>query len=147
MRVASGIIVLVAASLVSCAHHHRHHPRASVVEGDARQWGARPNTPQVEIVNNQVIIVDQEPIFIPRHFVDKRITWELVPSGSPYVFVSVTVDAEIETKERAFFDCAVIAGGKRVKCENNGTPGKYKYTLRVRGPATLELDPWIMNGR
>jgi hypothetical protein len=148
MKVRWIVVAVVTASLVGCSPHWRPgSTQSGDVPSDAvRSWGAKPNTPQVEIVNDAVIVVDQEPIFIPGSYIDKKVTWEIVPANSRYTFESVRVDADSGVV--AFTDCAVIASGKKAKCENNGKPGKYKYTIKVTGPAAVpELDPWIWNGR
>ncbi len=144
------VIAAVTASLAGCGPHWRHESTQSgdVPPDSIRIWGAKANTPQVEIVNDAVVVVDQEPIFIPANYIDKKITWEIVPANSRYTFVSVRVEAEKDSGVVAFTECAVIGSGKKAKCENNGKPGKYKYTIKVAGPADVpELDPWIWNGR
>lgn len=146
MRILSGVLALVTIALAACAP--RMATQGTETTEILRAWGSKPNSPKVEVVNDAVVIVDQEPIFIPGNYVDKKITWEIVPANSKYKFESVRVENEAATNAQAFTDCAVIADGKKAKCENNGTPGKYKYTIKVTGPATVpELDPWIWNGR
>ena len=95
------------------------------------------------------IVVDQEPIFIPRNFTDKRITWQL-PRDSRYRFDrenGVTVGPEVSSGHRAFSECKPEMNALRYTCRNDGTPGSYKYTIRVTGPASVPpLDPFIRNG-
>ncbi len=145
MRIAPLLLALSAALLASCAgwHGSKHvHPQQLTVER------AKPNTPKVEVINDAVIVVDQEPIYIPRNYIDKSITWEIVPSTSPYSIAAVSVDAEATTKRIALTNCRVLEGGKKARCENTVDEGKYKYTISVSGPARIDpLDPWIWNGR
>jgi len=112
-------------------------------------WRANPNFPNVDVINDSHIIVDQEPIFIPRNFTDKRITWQL-PRDSRYRFDrenGVTVGPEVSSGHRAFSECKPEMNALRYTCKNDGTPGSYKYTIRVTGPASVPpLDPFIRNG-
>ena len=89
MRIAPLLLALSAALLSSCAgwHGSKHvHPQGGAVEA------ARANKPKIEVVDDAVIVIDQEPIFIPRNFIDKSITWEIVPPTSPYSIAAVSVD-------------------------------------------------------
>ena len=112
-------------------------------------WRANPNFPNVDVINDTHIVVDQEPIFIPRNFTDKRITWQL-PRDSRYRFDrenGVTVGPEVSSGHRAFSECKPEMNELRYTCRNDGTPGSYKYTIRVTGPASVPpLDPFIRNG-
>ncbi len=112
-------------------------------------WRANPNFPNVDVINDTHIVVDQEPIFIPRNFTDKRITWQL-PRDSRYRFDrenGVTVGPEVSSGHRAFSECRPEMNELRYTCRNDGTPGSYKYTIRVTGPASVPpLDPFIRNG-
>ena len=113
-------------------------------------WRANPNFPNVDVINDTHIVVDQEPIFIPRNFTDKRITWQL-PRDSRYRFDrenGVTVGPEVSSGHRAFSECKPEMNELRYTCRNDGTPGSYKYPIRVTGPASVpQLDPFIRNGR
>jgi hypothetical protein len=134
MKNALGLVVILA-MLSSCAVHKR--------DGDPGMARANPKRPQVDVLHDKVIVVDQEPIFIPRNFTDKSITWELV--NRHYSFVEIKVEPN-SAGQVAFSNCRDSEQGRKLKCDNNGTPGKYKYTIKVRGPAEIEpLDPWIRN--
>lgn len=144
MRIAPLLLALSAVLLTSCSAWQGKHVQLRQVEFER----AKPNKPKVEVINDAVIVVDQEPIYIPRNYVDKSITWEIVPSPSPYSIAAVSVEAEATTKRIALTNCRVLEGGKRARCENTGDEGKYKYTISVSGPARIDpLDPWIWNGR
>ena len=146
MRILSGVLALVTIALAACA------PRMATQGTESteivRAWGSKPNSPQVEVVNDAVIIVDQEPIFIPGNYVNKDITWEIVPPNSRYAFDSIRVEPDKNGTIAFPSSCTLLADGKKAKGPNNGREGKVKYTIKVTGPATVpELDPWIWNGR
>lgn len=137
MRLRHFLIVAAAAAAASCTSmppFDRHGP-------------GNPNFPRVEVRDDAIIVVDQEPIFIPKGLADKSIEWRLSPH-SRYRFPAngVVVEPEEKTRHVAFKDCGVKADGRHFRCTNDGTPGRYKYTIRVTGPERIEpLDPWIRN--
>jgi hypothetical protein len=89
-------------------------------------------------VNGKYAVVSQEPIVVRGPAV---ITWNLRSSG--YEFPP---DA-IQFKDPAQFNCA--AQGVVMQCKDAHTQkGLFKYTIRVRNPATgavAESDPTVMN--
>jgi hypothetical protein len=108
---------------------------------------ANPHYPNVSVVDDQVII-DQEPIVIPRGENMVSIEWAL-DTMSAYSFP----DGAIEITPMASFPppsnlhCGPIAHGKRFVCRyQRSGPAKYAYTIRVSdGSRTLMSDPSIMN--
>ena len=153
MKTGLALAVLVVVGLASCVpHHHRGRTGYATMQAepsDIRLLRVKPNTPLVELVHETILVVDQEPIYFPRNYTDKSVEFELLAPNPAYVFVRVTAAADPSTGHRAITNCRVQGGGKKAKCDNDGTPGQYKYTLEVGGgPAGIPpLDPWIMNGR
>ena len=100
--------------------------------------------PQVTVVADRYIVVNQEPLVFLKGQRNVTITWQL-PKDSKFRFASngITVDraaGEIECPTRA------AEGGLEFSCINRHTkPGKYSYTIRLEGPQKLVSDPFIMN--
>lgn len=158
----TGITLLTALLLASCAMHvggpgrqgpgpetGGAGPGMHMMGGGPRLFRANPNFPNVEVVNDLIIVVDQEPVFMPANFTDKKISWQL-PNGGPYKFDhdrGITVEREKTTGHAAFTECKPEQNDYRFVCKNDGTTGWYKYTIRVVGPANIPpLDPFIRNG-
>jgi len=129
--------VLVAAvfalALAGCAHYPGHHRGERAPD---------PHNPRV-IVTGTYIVVDQEPIVIPKE--DREpIVWQL-PKDSRYTFPENGIVIDKAGDE---FSCSVEQDKHRFVCRNRHTkPGKYHYTIRVMdGERQLNtLDPIVMN--
>ncbi len=106
--------------------------------------GPNPANPMVTVVSGRYIVVDQEPIVVPKGARDFTITWEL-PRATAYTF---SEDGIVIADGRDEFKCNREAGRTRFTCVNrNSRPGRYKYTIKVMdGDKPLPpLDPIIIN--
>ena len=85
--------------------------------------------------------VDADTVQVPRGN-SPKITWELTHSNYSFQDNGIVI-----ANSGAEFACHVEAGGRRFACNNrHTTPGRYKYTINVRGsPAVPPLDPFIAN--
>jgi len=103
-----------------------------------------PHSPWVFVVQDKYIVVDQEPIVVPREQRDFVITWSL-PKGSPYAFAENGIRISDAGDE---FNCGLDSDRQKYTCQfRNSKRGRYKYTINiVGGPNKIEaLDPFIMN--
>lgn len=103
-----------------------------------------PHTPNVNVVDDKYIVVDQEPIIILKHEKNTWITWQL-PPNSPYNF---PVDGIVIANAGDEFKCNREANLKRFACmDKNSKSGEYKYTIKLMdGPQALKpRDPIIVN--
>jgi hypothetical protein len=103
-----------------------------------------PHSPWVFVVQDKYIVVDQEPIVVPREQRDFVITWSL-PKGSPYAFAENGIRISEAGDE---FNCGLDSDRQKYTCQfRNSKRGRYKYTINiVGGPNKIEaLDPFIMN--
>ena len=103
-----------------------------------------PTRPQVTVVGDRYIVVNQEPLVFLKGQQNVTITWQL-PKDSKYRFArnGITVD-----KAEGEIDCRAGAGGTlEFSCINRHTkPGKYSYVIRLLdGSRQLASDPFIMN--
>ena len=133
MKKTALVAVALTFGLSGCAHHHMR-----------TESKPDPFNPHVSVVDGKYIVVNQEPIIIPRKDKDKTITWHL-PKDTPYSFPA---DGIVIDKGDDEFKCNVEADKKKFACKNkNSKPGKYKYTIKVMdGAKPLEpLDPIILN--
>lgn len=159
-KTSTGALVLATLLLASCAQQPggpgwdgggpgMRGGGPHMMAGGPRFLRGNPNFPNVEVVNDEIIVVDQEPVFMPRNYVDKKISWQL-PNGGPYKFDhdrGIVVEGEKTSGHVAFTDCKPEQNDYRFVCKNDGTAGWYKYTIRVVGPANIPpLDPFIRNG-
>ena len=102
-----------------------------------------PTRPQVAVVADKFIVVNQEPLVFLKDQRNVTITWQL-PKDSKFRFApnGITVDraeGEIQCPTRG-------EGGREFSCINRHTkPGKYSYTIRLEGAQKLVSDPFIMN--
>jgi hypothetical protein len=102
-----------------------------------------PHNPSVSVVSGY-IVVDQEPIVVPKGERDFSIVWQLA-KDSPYSFPD---DGIVVARGEDEFRCRREANNQRFTCLfRNSKPGKYKYTIKVLdGTRLLEpLDPTIVN--
>lgn len=107
--------------------------------------GPDPHHPNVSVAAGGHIVVDQEPIIVPKGQRDFMITWRL-PEGSGLSFPR---DGIVVVAPPGEFDCKVVQGGERFTCKNrNSGKGRYKYTIKVldQGRPLEPLDPFIVNG-
>lgn len=108
--------------------------------------------PVVRVVNGQPT-VDPDPLKFPPHKRNVTIVWRIENSPG---FEFTTDGIHIEGEETAaglrpqteIVDGRVTANGQQfVWLNKNSRPGKYKYTVRLKGPAgVVEKDPSIVNG-
>jgi hypothetical protein len=84
--------------------------------------------------------VDYETVVVRKNR-DVEIIWQL--RDAAYTFPENGI-LFLEAKEE--FRCAVGPDRQRFLCRVNASrPGKYKYTVNVRGPRTVPpLDPWVV---
>jgi hypothetical protein len=102
-----------------------------------------PHNPSVSVVSGY-IVVDQEPIVVPKGQYDFSIVWQLA-KDSTYSFPD---DGIVVARGEDEFKCKPEADKQRFTCVfRNSKPGKYKYTIKVLdGTKLLEpLDPTIVN--
>ncbi|HEY2862357.1 MAG TPA: hypothetical protein VGK37_01885 [Casimicrobiaceae bacterium] len=105
--------------------------------------GINPHNPNVSVVEGY-IVVDQEPIVVPKNEKDFLIVWQL-SRGSAYSFPD---DGIVVARSEEEFKCHPEADKQRFSCVfRNSKPGKYKYTIKVLdGLRPLRpLDPTIVN--
>jgi hypothetical protein len=104
-----------------------------------------PSRPQVAVVGDRFIVVNQEPLVFLRDQRNVTITWQL-PKDSKYRFAPQGIS--IEKKGEREIECpARLEGGLEFSCLNRHTTmGKYSYTIRLMdGKRLLESDPFIYN--
>ena len=103
-----------------------------------------PNTPNVAIIDNKQIVVDQEPLYFAKGASNVEIVWQL-PVGSDYKFSHNGIVIKNGGKE--FENCRVEQNGRKFACLNvHARPGRYKYTINVESPTKkLSEDPIIIN--
>jgi hypothetical protein len=102
-----------------------------------------PHNPNVSVVSGY-IVVDQEPIVVPKSEKNFSIVWQL-PKYSAYSFPDDGITVARGDDE---FACRRESDKQRFACLfKNSKPGKYKYTIKVLdGASPLEpLDPTIVN--
>lgn len=104
----------------------------------------------VDVIDDKVIVVSLEPIYIKQQDTGNAIYWYLDPAG-PYYFPNTARDRGIK------FDppplpgppCDLYNGDKRIYvCTYNRAPrAKYRYTVSVTKDGTniLKSDPTVMN--
>ena len=105
--------------------------------------GPNPANPRVTIVSGNNIVVNQEPIVVPKGAQNFSITWEL-PRFSSYTFPE---DGIVIANGAEAFKCNLEAGRTRFTCTaRNFITKRYKYTVKVKdGERALPpLDPSIM---
>ena len=103
-----------------------------------------PGNPKVSVVSGRLLVVNQEPIVVPKGAKNFRITWEL-PRGSNYNFPADGIAVE---KGRDEFSCNLEKDTQRFSCVfRNSKPGRYKYTIKANDgdKALPPLDPIIMS--
>jgi hypothetical protein len=142
-------VYIACALLVAGCQHMKGEPRGGVEGFDPREFRApNPFFPNVFITDLGNIVVDQEPIRIPKsHEPRVKITWSLAANSS-YTFPDngITID---EAQKKLFkFDCTIPSPRKIITCTFDRPPSgrPIKYTIRVRDPnkPIRDLDPTIM---
>lgn len=127
-------VAVVGLMLAGCPNNMRP------VEGS----GFDPHKPTVRVAPGGVVVVDQEPIVIPRNEPDALIVWQLL--GDPdFAFGDDGITVNDPNDE---FRCRVREQRRQFECKfKNSRPGVYKYTIRVnQGLSKLDpLDPHIRN--
>ena len=131
------ILVAAVAGLMlsACASHHPPHAR--MIKPD-------PHNPNVYVVDDKYIVVNQEPIYIRKDDKKAIIIWQL-PKDSQYSFPE---DGIVIAKPDREFECNLEGDKQRFRCKfENSKPGRYKYTIKVIGGAgpIKPLDPYIVN--
>ena len=105
-----------------------------------------PTLPQVTVVADRFIVVNQEPLVFLKDQRNVTIVWQL-PKDSKYRFQERNgIDVE-RSAEGEIVECRTRSGGLEFSCVNRHTKfGKYRYTIRLtHGPGKLESDPSIYN--
>ena len=130
-----------ALALAACAPH-------PIAPEDGPTIRINPNEPVVEVLSGDVIVVDQDPIYIRGNAPDKSITWTLTSATRrDWILVSVNIGANRSGQNP--FRCRA-QNEFRFRCDNDGLRGDYKYTITVRhrqqGRTFTSPDPWIRNG-
>lgn len=107
--------------------------------------------PVVRVINGQPT-VEPDPLRFQVHPQNFMIIWRLEAPGFKFTEDGIRIDGE-ETPtglrpQDEFLDGHVTANGEQfVWLNKNSRPGKYKYTIRLRGPGgVIEKDPSIFNG-
>lgn len=102
--------------------------------------------PQVRVVADRFVVVNQEPLIFLRDQRNVTITWQL-PKDSKYRFARDGIS--VEKKAEREIDCPAQPPSLEFSCVNRHTRnGKYSYTIKLvdstgaRGP---EIDPFIYN--
>lgn len=119
-----------------------------------------PRLPNVFVVGNRYLVVDQEPIRITKRDVgqDGRVTisWALA-AGSPYTFtdkgITLAPGPNRERDTPVDLKCGVQGAPRKVyECSYRPSPGRsiFKYTItatnRENSREVLEpLDPYVVN--
>ena len=132
MKINAFIIIALSLALGGCAHF----PMFDCKTQD-------PSNPKVSVVSGKWLVVNQEPIVVPKGVRDFRITWEL-PRGTSYSFPK---DGIVIDKGAEAFNCGVEKDAQRFTCTiRNFISTRYKYTIKVQdGDKPLPpLDPSIM---
>ena len=104
-----------------------------------------PHAPNITVASGGYIVVDQEPIVVPKSEKDFVIVWQL-PRDSVYTFPE---DGIVVARGDDEFKCNLEGGRQRFTCRfRNSKPGIYKYTIKVMESTKLlePLDPHIANG-
>ena len=104
-----------------------------------------PTRPQVTVVADRFIVVNQEPLVFLKDQRNVTITWQL-PRDSKYRFQPNGIDVE-EKGRGEIIECGARSEGLEFSCLNRHTkPGKYSYTIRlIDGSRRLASDPSIYN--
>ena len=145
MRKLNLTLAVCALVLVGCQVMSSGHMRS--LEGFDPKFFRQPDPlfPNVFITKAENIVVDQEPIRIPKGDSPKvTVTWSLA-KDSPYTFSGDGIEVDKKFK----FDCGVLGKPRKVAaCSFQRLPSgtQVKYTVRVKGGAKdpPPLDPIIM---
>jgi len=119
-------------------------------EGFSTMEVRRPNAhqPNVFVGDDGFLVVDQEPIRVPRSEGRIMIVWAL-PAGSPYTFPDegIRLADPVTHQPPPGIDCGPQGAARKLyRCAYPAPaePKRYKYTIRVNG-AQSALDPWVFN--
>ena len=125
------LAVVIALGLAGCAKMHGHGSE-----------GPDPRFPQVTVKGGN-IVVDQEPILVPKGEKNFRITWQLPRTGG-LTFPRNGIVVEAPEGE---FRCALENERSFACIDRNSIAGRFKYTIRVNqeGRSLEPLDPYIRN--
>lgn len=143
------LVFAACALLVVGCQHFTQEPRREMEGFDPGVVRPpRPSFPNVFITSNGNIVVDQEPIRIPRGEPQRvKVSWALA-AGSPYTFPGNGIGIDEELRKRYKFECPVTGQGKVITCTFDRPPSgrPLKYTIRVkdRNRDLPDLDPTIM---
>lgn len=138
---AAALAAVATILLVGCVPH-------PIAPEDGPVLRINPNEPVVEVLAGDVIVVDQDPIYIRGNAPDKSITWTLTSATRrDWILVSVNIGANRAGQNP--FRCRPQNEFK-FRCDNDGLRGDFKYTITVKhksdGRTFTSPDPWIRNG-
>jgi hypothetical protein len=143
------LVFAALALLVAGCQHMKPEPRGDV-EGFDPEVFRPPNPffPNVFVTSSGNIVVDQEPVRIPRGDQPRvKVTWSLAAKSS-YTFPDGGITVDERQKVALKFDCTIPSPRKIITCTFDRPPSgrPIKYTIRVRDPSKElpALDPIIM---
>lgn len=153
------IFVACVVVLSGCAHFQDARPGLDGFNPNVVRQ-PQPRLPNIFVVGNKFLVVDQEPIRISRRDVgqDGRVTisWALA-AGSPYTFTDRGITfAPGPNKERdtpVDLKCGVQGVPRKIfECSYRPSPGRsvFKYTINAQNRENPRdviepLDPYIVN--
>lgn len=154
-------IALVCTVLLSgCAHFYQDARLGAEGFNPAVVRQPQPRLPNVFVVGNRFLVVDQEPIRITKRDVgqDGRVTisWAL-PAGTPYVFtergIGITPGPNRERDTPVDLKCSVQGAPRKIfECSYRPSPGRsvFKYTITAQNRENSRepveaLDPYVVN--
>jgi hypothetical protein len=143
------LVVTACALLVVGCQHLKQEPRGGMEGFDPEVFKApNPLFPNVFITSNGNIVVDQEPIRIPKGGPQRvKISWSLAARSS-YTFPDNGIAIDERQKQILKFECAAPGKRKVITCTFDRPPSgrPLKYTIRVKDGAKElpDLDPSIM---
>jgi hypothetical protein len=133
------VSTVCAALLLGCAYKQEPYPSRETRKLD-------PTQPQVDVVENRVIVYSPEPLVFRPEQKNVTITWQL-RKDSPFRFAQDGI--KIEGGEGEFVNCGPSPDGKEFSCVNLHTKrAKYRYYIKLldsSGRALDPLDPSVVN--
>jgi hypothetical protein len=143
------LVFTVCALLVVGCQHMKPEPRGGVDGFDPDVFRPpNPFFPNVFVTSSGNIVVDQEPIRIPKGDQPRvKVTWSLAAKSS-YTFPDNGIAIDERQKIALKFDCTVPSPRKIITCSfdrpPSGKPIKYAIRVRDRDIGLPVLDPVIM---
>lgn len=145
----SSLVAVGLAFLLTACAHTRDDP-------GFRDFGVRTASvafASVQVVNDQIIVVSQEPIFVQQEedpSRDNKIFWSLPPGGA-YFFPNTSQNPGIrfDPPQMPRTECTLHNNDKYtyVCTYKRANRGKYAYTIRVtkNGTDIIKSDPTVLN--